>query len=266
MYQAWQDEVRIMDANLQGARKQYDALQRDIQTAQQTRDSLNAEINYLHLRENALREWLQNYYEHRTPTHVPKQVSEPYARLVETLALRNQENQRLNQLASRALLDVQRLTAENNQLRDAKVTAEQKFATLQNQFAANRQALAEQYATLSLNRYVNVGDINSPEQTRLVAAAAMAHKEELEARAKYLADSLPKDRSTRATESEGTIMSIASCYGGITQHGTIPGYRRIFRFSSESDADAFKELVSKAVKTIVSTTVSASIVLVTVEW
>lgn len=161
--------------------------------------------------------------------------------------------------------------AEERERRIARITAELDAANLRLQAAEagiEGKAVAQQYSTLASKRYVNLGNIQSPEQVRLVMLAGDAQRRLLDAQARAISAALVSTvgADDQRTQTFATLRQLALTQGGFECSGGVDGKKIVLKFSMLADANSFASYARPAGGDITVSQLTESVSIVTIEW
>ncbi len=151
------------------------------------------------------------------------------------------ERQRDRQEVTRMRLEVEALQKELGIQRQARVDADTKYDAAAKASDVDASTL---FARIAREQVLNVGDVQSPDTARAVAALALARKRQLEAKADALKNTLREQsnpgggRSRDRNAMSQTISALADTLGASGVPAVLQD-QRAFLFSSRADADSF---------------------------
>lgn len=129
-------------------------------------------------------------------------------------------------------------------------------------------AVAEQYSTLATKRYVNLGNIHSPEQVRLVMLAGDAQRRTLDAQARAISETLASTVGVddQRTQTFAVLRQLALIQGGFECSGGIDGRKIVLKFSLAADANSFAAYARPCGGVITVAELTNTVSIVTIEW
>jgi hypothetical protein len=176
------------------------------------------------------------------------------------------ENLRLTRLINE--LDAR---ADERERQLARANAELTAANLRLQAAEAgiaADAVAKQYSTLASKRYVNLGNIQSPEQVRLVMLAGDAQRRTLDSQARAISATLASTvgADDQRTQTFAVLRQLALIQGGFECSGGIDGRKIVLKFSLVADANSFAAYARPAGGNVTVSQLTDTVSIVTIEW
>lgn len=175
------------------------------------------------------------------------------------------DNERLTRLNNEYLYSAELARQQLANAQRELTEAHQRLNTIDANNAALVNGLAEQFSQLAKLQYVQVGNVQSPEQVRLICLAGDSKRRQLDSQARALSGSLSglvQNRSATFT----ILRQLAHVQGGQEAPGSVQDQRLCLKFSNAADVNSFREYAAPSGATIYTTTITPVAIVVNVTW